>query len=82
MPMEPRAASIDLDPEAALDQPLARVQTGAAKNELIFDVQGHFIDTPKGNAKGPEVFIKDVFMDSDTDLMVLSFVPRHAMPSR
>jgi predicted TIM-barrel fold metal-dependent hydrolase len=38
-------------------------------------VQGHFIDTPKGNAKGHEVFIKDVFMDSDTDLMVLSFVP-------
>jgi uncharacterized protein len=38
-------------------------------------VQGHFIDTPKGNDKGPEVFIKDVFMDSDTDVMVLSFVP-------
>lgn len=65
----------DLPQEAALDQQLARVQVGPAKNELIFDVQGHFIDTPKGNAKGPEVFIKDVFMDSDTDLMVLSFVP-------
>ena len=64
-----------LEREAALDQQLARVQTGPAKNELIFDVQGHFVDTPKGNAKGPEVFIKDVFMDSDTDLMVLSFVP-------
>jgi predicted TIM-barrel fold metal-dependent hydrolase len=38
-------------------------------------VQGHFIDIPKGNAKGPDVFIKDVFMDSDTDVMVLSFVP-------
>ncbi len=24
---------------------------------------------------GPDVFVKDVFMDSDTDLMVLSFVP-------
>lgn len=24
---------------------------------------------------GPETFVKDVFMDSDTDLMVLSFVP-------
>jgi len=65
----------DLDKEAALDLQLARVQTGAAKEELIFDVQGHFIDTPKGNPKNHEVFIKDVFMDSDTDLMVLSFVP-------
>jgi uncharacterized protein len=72
----------DLHPEAALDQQLARAQIGAAKNELIFDVQGHFIATPKGNSKGPDVFIKDVFMDSDTDLMVLSFVPstREAEP--
>jgi len=65
----------DVSPEAALDLQLARVQTGPAKDEFIFDVQGHFIDTPKGNSKGPEVFIKDVFMDSDTDVMVLSFVP-------
>jgi predicted TIM-barrel fold metal-dependent hydrolase len=65
----------DLPREAALDQQLARVQVGPAKDEFIFDVQGHFIDTPKGNAKGPDVFIKEVFMDSDTDLMVLSFVP-------
>ncbi|HJY76717.1 MAG TPA: hypothetical protein VKE95_08800, partial [Burkholderiales bacterium] len=64
-----------VSPEAALDLQLARVQTGPAKDEFIFDVQGHFIDTPKGNSKGPEVFIKDVFMDSDTDVMVLSFVP-------
>src|SRR5262249_52979065 len=65
----------DLSPEAALDLQLARVQTGPAKDEFIFDVQGHFVDTPKGNSKAPEVFIKDVFMDSDTDVMVLSFVP-------
>jgi len=65
----------DLPHEAALDLQLARVQVGPAKDELIFDVQGHFVDTPKGNPRGPEVFIKDVFMDSDTDLMVLSFVP-------
>jgi predicted TIM-barrel fold metal-dependent hydrolase len=65
----------DLPNEAALDQQLARVQVGPARDEFIFDVQGHFIDTPKGNAKGPDVFIKEVFMDSDTDLMVLSFVP-------
>jgi len=65
----------DVSPEAALDLQLARAQTGPAKDEFIFDVQGHFVDTPKGNPKGPEVFIKDVFMDSDTDVMVLSFVP-------
>jgi predicted TIM-barrel fold metal-dependent hydrolase len=65
----------DLDKEAALDQQLARVQVGPAKDEFIFDVQGHFIDTPKGNAKSAKVFVKDVFMDSDTDVMVLSFVP-------
>jgi uncharacterized protein len=72
----------DLPKEAALEEQLARVQTGAAQSELIFDVQGHFVDTPKGNARGPDVFIKDVFMDSDTDLMVLSFVPstREAEP--
>src|SRR5688500_1501291 len=65
----------DIDPDAALDLQLARAQVGPAKDEFIFDVQGHFIDTPKGNSKGPDVFIKDVFMDSDTDVMVLSFVP-------
>jgi len=65
----------DVPREAALDLQLARMQTGPARDEFIFDVQGHFVDTPKGNAKGPEVFIKDVFMDSDTDVMVLSFVP-------
>jgi uncharacterized protein len=64
-----------LDKQAALDLELARAQTGPAKSEFIFDVQGHFVDTPKGNPRGAEVFIKDVFMDSDTDLMVLSFVP-------
>jgi len=69
------AGFYDLSPHSAFEEQLARVQTGAAKQELIFDVQGHFIDTPKGNAKNHEVFIKDVFMDSDTDLMVLSFVP-------
>ena len=65
----------DVPREAALDLQLARVQTGPARDEFIFDVQGHFVDTPKGNSKGPDVFIKDVFMDSDTDVMVLSFVP-------
>jgi hypothetical protein len=61
--------------EAALDLELARLQVGPAKQEFILDVQGHFIDTPKQNDKNADVFIKDVFMDSDTDVMVLSFVP-------
>jgi uncharacterized protein len=65
----------DLAQDAALDERLARVQVGPAKGEFVFDVQGHFIDTPRDNPKGPDAFIKDVFMDSDTDLMVLSFVP-------
>jgi predicted TIM-barrel fold metal-dependent hydrolase len=72
----------DLPAEAVLDAQLARAQVGAAKEEFIFDVQGHFVGTPKGNARGPDVFIKDVFLDSDTDMMVLSFVPssREAEP--
>ncbi len=65
----------EISKDAALEEQLARVQVGPAKDEFIFDVQGHFIDTPKGNAKSAEVFVKDVFMDSDTDVMVLSFVP-------
>ena len=65
----------DLPTEAALDLQLARAQVGPAKQEFILDVQGHFIDTPKGNPKSAEVFLKDVFIDSDTDMMVLSFVP-------
>jgi predicted TIM-barrel fold metal-dependent hydrolase len=72
----------ELPQEAALDLQLARAQVGPAKQEFILDVQGHFIDTPKGNPKNAEVFLKDVFMDSDTDVMVLSFVPsaRNAEP--
>jgi predicted TIM-barrel fold metal-dependent hydrolase len=70
-----RGGWFDLPAEAALDEPLARAQVGAAKDEFIFDVQGHFVGTPEGNARGPDVFIKDVFLDSDTDMMVLSFVP-------
>ncbi len=65
----------DLPKDAALDEQLARVQVGPAKDEFIFDVQGHFIDRPKLNPKSAKVFIQDVFMDSDTDVMVLSFVP-------
>ena len=72
----------DLPKAAAVDLQLARAQVGPAKQEFILDVQGHFIDTPKGNSKNADVFVKDVFMDSDTDVMVLSFVPsaRNAEP--
>jgi hypothetical protein len=63
----------ELPAEAALE-PLA-ARSVADQGEFIFDVQGHFIDTPGGNPKGPDVFVKDVFLDSDTDMMVLSFVP-------
>ena len=62
----------ELPPEAALE-PLA-ARSVAGRGEFIFDVQGHFIDGPR-HAKGPDVFVKDVFLDSDTDMMVLSFVP-------
>jgi hypothetical protein len=62
----------ELPAEAALE-PLA-ARSVADQGEFIFDVQGHFIDMPKGNPKRPDVFVKDVFLDSDTDMMVLSFV--------
>ena len=95
----------DVPKEAALDLHAAR--SAVDGNELIFDVQGHFVNPagawlktlPKGakpltfaidarcaphekggdldylGCIGPDQFVKDVFMDSDTDLMVLSFVP-------
>lgn len=59
-----------VDPEAALE--------GLAGREFVFDVQGHFVGqhgigrTGLGDAKQ---FIKDIFLDSDTDMMVLSFIP-------
>jgi predicted TIM-barrel fold metal-dependent hydrolase len=59
-----------VDPEAALDR--------LAGREFVFDVQGHFVGqhgigrTGLGDAKQ---FIKDIFLDSDTDMMVLSFIP-------
>lgn len=94
-----------LAPEAAMEEELA--QQVLAGNELVFDVQGHFVN-PTGawlntlpedarplsgfpstscalgngpgdrsylQCLGPDAFVQDVFMDSDTDLMVLSFVP-------
>ncbi len=59
-----------LDPEAALE--------GLAGREFVFDVQGHFVGQHglgRVGLGGSEKFIKDIFLDSDTDIMVLSFIP-------
>ncbi len=59
-----------VDPDAAVEQLDGR--------EFVFDVQGHFVGengigrTGLGDSKQ---FIKDIFLDSDTDMMVLSFIP-------
>ncbi|CAG0992115.1 hypothetical protein BURK1_02326 [Burkholderiales bacterium] len=100
-----RGGAYEIDREAALDMQLAR--STLDKRELVFDVQGHFVDPSgawtraspgaaegfRGFARaagcaladapgtahlacvGPEQFVRDVFLDSDTDLVVLSFVP-------
>lgn len=77
----------DLPQQAAVDPDLALERLGA--REFVFDVQGHFVGKNSaarrwrstraragrsrlGNA---EQFIKDIFLDSDTDMMVLSFIP-------
>ena len=59
-----------VDPEAALDR--------LAGREFVFDVQGHFVGQHglgKTGLGGADQFIKDIFLDSDTDMMVLSFIP-------
>ena len=71
-----RGGRFDLMAEAAVD-PEAAAEALDGK-EFIFDVQGHFIGEAAlrpGSPRGPKHFIKDVFLDSDTDMMVLSFVP-------
>ena len=71
-----RGSHYDLDRTAAFDPDAARGQLGG--REFIFDVQGHFVGRewvgrhPLG---GADTFVKDVFLDSDTDMMVLSFIP-------
>jgi predicted TIM-barrel fold metal-dependent hydrolase len=59
-----------VDPEAALD--------GLGGREFVFDVQGHFVGQHglgQTGLGGGDQFIKDIFLDSDTDMMVLSFIP-------
>ena len=71
-----RGGSFELAAEAAVDPQAAG--EALSGREFIFDVQGHFIGEAAlrpGSPRGPRNFIKDVFLDSDTDMMVLSFVP-------
>ena len=66
----------ELDQVAALDPDVAIEQLGG--REFVFDVQGHFVGQHglgRTGLGGAEQFIKDIFLDSDTDMMVLSFIP-------
>ena len=71
-----RGGFFELDTVAALDPEVAAERLGG--REFVFDVQGHFVGrnglgrTGLGDA---DRFIKDIFLDSDTDMMVLSFIP-------
>ena len=61
---------------AALDVEAA--QESLEGREFVFDVQGHFVGQHglgRVGLGGSEAFIKDIFLDSDTDMMVLSFIP-------
>jgi predicted TIM-barrel fold metal-dependent hydrolase len=79
----------DVSPEAAFDVELAAAQLEG--REFIFDVQGHYLPPNLARTLKPQCredhdllgrdymrcdnFIKDVFLDSDTDMMALSFIP-------
>jgi predicted TIM-barrel fold metal-dependent hydrolase len=66
----------ELDEMAALDPDAAAEQLGG--REFVFDVQGHFVGQNglgRTGLGGSDQFIKDIFLDSDTDMMVLSFIP-------
>ena len=66
----------ELDQVAAVDPDAAAYQLG--EREFVFDVQGHFVGQHglgKTRLGGADQFIKDIFLDSDTDMMVLSFIP-------
>ncbi len=66
----------ELDQVAALDPEAAADQLG--QREFVFDVQGHFVGQHglgRTGLGGADKFIKDIFLDSDTDMMVLSFIP-------
>ena len=66
----------DLDDVAALDPAAAAARLEG--REFVFDVQGHFVGQHGLGRTGlgdSDQFIKDIFLDSDTDMMVLSFIP-------
>ncbi len=66
----------EIDQVAALDGEVAVEQL--AGREFVFDVQGHYVGLNGIGAKrlgDAQQFVKDIFMDSDTDMMVLSFIP-------
>ncbi len=66
----------ELDRVAAVDAEAAVEALGG--REFVFDVQGHFVGQHglgRTGLGGAQQFIKDIFLDSDTDMMVLSFIP-------
>ena len=66
----------EIEQTAALDVEQAAQRLGS--REFIFDVQGHFVGRNwqgRHGLGGVDQFVKDVFLDSDTDMMVLSFIP-------
>ncbi len=66
----------DLDQVAAVDPEAAHERLDG--REFVFDVQGHFVGEHglgKSRLGGAAEFINDIFVDSDTDMMVLSFIP-------
>jgi predicted TIM-barrel fold metal-dependent hydrolase len=66
----------ELDQVAAVDPDAAADRLG--EREFVLDVQGHFVGQHglgRTGLGGAEQFIKDIFLDSDTDMMVLSFIP-------
>lgn len=65
--VNPQGAWLSLLPESA--RPLA----GMPAASCVLGAEGSGRDYL--NCLGPDAFVKDVFMDSDTDIMVLSFVP-------
>ena len=71
----------ELEQEATVDPEIAADRLGT--REFVFDVQGHFVGQNGLGQVGlgdADQFIKDIFLDSDTDMMVLSFIPsRRAM---
>jgi len=66
----------ELDQTAAVDPEVAVEQLNG--REFVFDVQGHYVGQHGIGRVGlgdSDKFIKDIFLDSDTDMMVLSFIP-------